>query len=217
MKKPTTIKRTTRTGRALAVGVGVVLAGGLGAGAASASPDVTTTTTHDTVRLSDAEHGLLYFVNKSRADLCTPERLVFEAAFEEWLNNGAVGDPPPEPTSSREGVTELHVTTRLVDGRTLLTTVGNDVPVEAWRFDGEEGGIDCTATDGPKAELFASGSMDFSNSRHLSEPLVTGSVKLSGIVTDPTGGRWNASVQYLIKLIHGEFDVKGQSRLVPLG
>src|SRR6478609_9461950 len=146
-----------RTARVVAVGAALTLAGTLGAGPASASPVVSTTVTHETFRLVDADHGILYFVNKSRADLCTPERLAFEAAFEAWLDGGAVGDPPVEPASSQQGVAAVQRTTRLVDGRTMFTFVGNDVPVEGWLLDGEEGGVDCTATDGPASTLFASG------------------------------------------------------------
>ncbi len=206
-----------RTVRVLAVGVGLTLAGALCAGPASASPDVTTTVTHDTFRLSDGDHGLLYFVNKSRADLCTPERLVFEAAFEAWLDGGAVGDPPAEPAASQQGVAEVRRTTRLVDGRAMLNIVGDDVPVEAWLLDGEEGGIDCTATDGPASRLFASGPMDFSDVRKVSDPNQTGSVTLTGVIVDPGGARWNAGVHYVITFVNGRFEVKGTNRLVPLG
>jgi hypothetical protein len=206
-----------RTARIIAVGAGLTLAGALCAGPASATPDVSTTVTHETVRLGDGDHGILYFVNKSRADLCTPERLVYEEAFEAWLDGGAVGDPPPEPASSQQGVAEVRRTTRLVDGRAMLTVVGDDVPVEAWLFDGEEGGLDCTATDGPAARLFASGRMDFTDVRRASDPNLTGSVSLSGILVDPAGTRWNAGVNYIITFVNGRFEVKGTNRLVGLG
>jgi len=206
-----------RTARVVAVGAALTLTGALGAGPASASPDVTTTVTHQTLRLVDEDHGILYFVNKSRADLCTPERLVFEAAFEAWLDGGAVGDPPAEPASSQQGVAEMHRTTRFVDSRELLDVVGNHVPVEAWLLDNEEGGLDCTATDGPGAALFASGPMDFSDVRKTSDPLLTGSVDLAGTIVAPDGTRWNAGVHYIVKLVNGRFDAKGPTRLVALG
>ena len=96
---------------------------------------------------------------------------MFEAAFEAWLDGGAVGDPPAEPAASQQGVAEVRRTTRLVDGRAMLNIVGDDVPVEAWLLDGEEGGLDCTATDGPASRLFASGPMDFSDVRKVSDPI----------------------------------------------
>ena len=206
-----------RTARVVAVGAALTLAGTLGAGPASASPVVSTTVTHETFRLVDEDHGILYFVNKSRADLCTPERLAFEVAFEAWLDGGAVGDPPVEPASSQQGVAEVQRTTRFVDSRELLTVVGNDVPVEAWLLDSEEGGLDCTATDGPGAALFASGPMDFSDVRKVSDPLLTGAIDLAGVIAAPDGTRWNAGVHYIVKLVNGRFDVKGPTRLVALG
>ena len=111
----------------------------------------------------------------------------------------------------------MQHTSRLVNQREMLTIVGDDVPVEAWRLDGEEGGIDCTATDGAGAELFASGAMDFTSSRKVSDALLTGDTRVEGVITDPQGGRWRADVHYLVKLVNGEFDVKGTGRLVPLG
>lgn len=206
-----------RTARVLAVGAGLAVAGALCAGPASASPDVSTTVTHETFRLVDEDHGILYFVNTSRADLCTPERLVFEAAFEAWLDGGAVDDPPAEPASSQQGVAEVQRTTRLVDGRAMFNFVGDDVPVEGWLLDGEEGGLDCTATDGPASRLFASGPMDFSDVRKASDSLLTGGVDLAGVIVDPDGARWNAGVHYVISFVNGRFDVKGATRLVRLG
>ena len=87
----------------------------IGVGSAAASPDLTTTTTHETLRLVDEEHGILYFINKSRADLCTPERLAFEAELLAWFDGGAVGDPPAEPASSQQGVAEVQRSVRLVN------------------------------------------------------------------------------------------------------
>ncbi|HYN28366.1 MAG TPA: hypothetical protein VES95_00640 [Dermatophilaceae bacterium] len=108
-------------------------------------------------------------------------------------------------------------TTRFVDKRQLFAFTGDDVPVEAWRLDDEGGGIDCTATDGPGAGLFASGPMDFTDSRKSSDSLLTGDTRLDGTITDPQGGRWRADVHYIVKLVNGNFDVKGGGRLVPLG
>ena len=203
--------------RLVAVGVGAAAAVTLGVAPASASPDVTTTTTHETLRLVDEENGILYFVNKSRAELCTPERLAFEALLEAWFDGGAVGDPPAEPVSSSQGVAEVRRTTRVVNGRTVVTTVGDDVPVEAWRLDSEEGGVDCTATDGPGAGRFATGAMDFTDRRHVSDPLLTADTRLAGVLLDDEGTRWNADVHYIAKLVNGEFSVKGGGRLVELG
>ena len=88
-------RRATRRAirRALAIGAGVTLAGALGAVPASATPDVSTTVTHETVRLVDAENGILYFVNLSRADLCTPERIAFEEALEDVVRRRRRGRP----------------------------------------------------------------------------------------------------------------------------
>lgn len=204
--------------RLVAAGAAVAAAAAtIGVGPAAASPDLTTTTTHETLRLVDEEHGILYFINKSRADLCTPERLAFEAELLAWFDGGAVGDPPAEPASSQQGVAEVQRSVRLVNRRELVTIVGDDVPVEAWRLDSEEGGVDCTATDGPGAELFAAGPMDFTDQRHVSDPLLTGDTRVAGVILDPAGTRWNADVHYIVTLVNGQFSVKGGGRLVPLG
>jgi hypothetical protein len=206
-----------RARRTFAIGAGLAVAAALGAGTASASPEVATSTTHETLRLLDDEHHLLYFINKSRADLCTPERLAFEQELLEWLDAGAVGDPPAEPASSQQGVAQVTRSSRFVNGRELLNIVGDDVPVEAWRLDDEEGGVDCSATDGPGAGLFASGPMDFTVWRNISDPQFTGDIGIAGTIVDPHGTRWNAEVRYLVKLVNGEFTAHGNSRLVALG
>ncbi len=117
--------------------------------------------THQTFRLGDGDNQLLVFANKSRAELCTPERIVYEDALEAWFEGGQVGEPPVEPADSSAGVEEVTVTTTSKPQRTTTTVEGDDLPVEVWRFDDEPGGIDCTATDGPGAERFATGTMDF--------------------------------------------------------
>jgi len=212
-----TTTRSTAARRLAAAGACAVAATTLGMAPASASPDVTTRTTHQTFRLVDEDHGLLYFVNKSRADLCTPERLAFEQAFQVWVDGGAVGNPPAEPAASQQGVAPVRETTRLVDGRQLVTAIGDALPVEAWRLDDEGGGIDCTATDGPGAALFASGPMDLTNRRNVADPLFTGETTLAGVLVDPAGTRWNSAVHYLVKLVNGNFSISDTNRLVRLG
>lgn len=210
-------RRHLVTRRVLAVGACATAAATLGVGTASASPDVTTTTTHATFRIGDGENGLLLFINKTRADLCTPERLAFEAELEVWFEGGLVGDPPEEPADSRQGVAEVTQTVRFVDSRGVFTLTG-EVPVEVWRFDDEEGGVDCTATDGHGAELFASGTMGFTDTRRFTDETMSGSTSVAGIVTDTEGGRWNYDVRYLLKNTGGH-DLYTQPviRLVGLG
>ena len=199
-----------------AVGACTAVAATLGIGTASASPG-TTTVTHAAVRIVDDEHGLLLFVNKSRADLCTPERIAYEALIIEWFESGALGDPPPEPAGTTEGEAEVTLTTRMVGGRELTTLEGDDVPVEVWRLDGEEGGIDCTATDGPGAGLFASGPMDLTVRRNVSDAVQTGNLKAEGVVVAPEGTRWNISVSYLVTIAGEMESLQGVTRLVELG
>ena len=203
--------------RFVSVGACAAAAATLGVGTASATPDVTVTTTTATARIVDGEHGLLLFLNKSRADLCTPERIAFEEELEAWFEGGLVGDPPVEPADSHRGVAQIRQTVRVVDGRELLTRTG-EVPVEVWRLDGEDGGIDCTATDGPEAELFASGTMDLTMTRRSTDATVSGSDHVAGTVTDTGGGRWNYEVKYLLKNSGGhDFRVQEVIRLVELG
>lgn len=209
--------RRSTVRRVAAVGACTLAASALGLGTASAAPDTTTTVTHQTLRLVDGEEGVLYFVNKSRADLCTPERLAFEAEFEAWLDGGAVGYPPAEPASSQQGVAEMTLTQRAIGDHETTRVVGDPVPVEVWRLDDEEGGIDCTATDGPGAELVASGPMRFTLQQNRTGSVLTGPISLSGVVTTPAGARLNVGITYVVVGAGPQFDVHGVSRWVGLG
>ena len=71
-----------------------------------------------TARIGDDKNGFITFVNKSRADLCTPERIAYEQAFLAWLDGGEQGDPPPEPASSQQGVKDVQFTQRTAPAAT---------------------------------------------------------------------------------------------------
>ena len=216
---PTTRRRHRRGLRTVAAVACAAAAGTLGVGTASASPEVESVTTQQTLRIVDGDAGLLFFVNKSREDLCTPERLTFEADLQAWLDGGMVGEPPAEPAESQQGVSDVVVTTRTVGDRELLTIVGDEVPVEIWRLDDEGGGVDCTATDGPGAELFASGPMDLGIvRRQASDHALSGDSRVAGVVLDTEGNRWNVDLRYLLTAAGDNvFSVRLVSRVVELG
>ena len=87
-----------------------------------------------------------------------------------------------------------------------------------WRLDEEGGGIDCTATDGAGAGLFATGTMDFTLTRRFTDSIVSGDTRLAGTVTDTSGGRWLSDVRYKVKNTGGhDLYVQPNIRLVPLG
>lgn len=213
---PTTRRR--RAGRRItAVGACAAAAATLGVGTAFAAPDTTTTTAYTAIRLVDEEHGLLLFANKSREDLCTPERIVYEGELQAWFDGGLVGDPPAEPEGTDVGEVGITETHRFVDSRELSSLTG-PVPVEVWRLDEEGGGIDCTATDGAGAGLFATGTMDFTLTRRFTDSTVSGDTRLAGTVIDTSGGRWLSDVRYKVKNTGGhDLYVQPNIRLVPLG
>src|SRR5690242_8832556 len=67
--------------RVLIAGAGAALVlAGTGT-AANADHSGTTSKRPATARIGDEENGMLVFVNKSRAALCTPERIAYEQAF----------------------------------------------------------------------------------------------------------------------------------------
>jgi hypothetical protein len=192
--------RRTRRGRAGGAWGAALVACGLAAatlgGSAQADPpEVTTTLTPNTLRLADEENRLLAFVNKPRAALCTPGRYAFEATLIAWFDGGMVGDPPPEPASSQEGVVPLTWEDRVVNGTEFFSITGN-APVEVWRLEDDVDGVDCTATDGAGSELFATGDMELTFTRRSTVDGVTGDNRLSGVVTDTTGRRWNYTIRY---------------------
>lgn len=172
--------------------------------------------THQTFRLGDGDNGLVVFANKSRADLCTPERIVFENALEVWFDGGQVGEPPVEPADSSVGSAKVVTTTTARHQRTDTTIEGDDLPVEVWRVDDEEGGVDCTATDGPGAERFATGRMDFLVKSTESPSAFRSDIRLGGVVRDEQGARWNYSIRYITKVDDGELtSFTSQIKLVP--
>lgn len=172
--------------------------------------------THQTFRLGDGDNGLLVFANKSRADLCTPERIVFEDAFEAWLDGGQVGEPPAEPADSSMGSAKVVWTTVERNRRTDTTAVGRNLPVEVWRLDDEEGGIDCTATDGPGAERFATGRMDYLVKSVESSSAFRSDIRLDGVVRDEQGSRWNYVIRYITRGDDGELtSFKSRIKLAP--
>ncbi len=214
---PHSTRRRRAGRRVVAVGACAAAATTVGIGTAAGAPDVTTTTSYAAVRLVDEEHGLLLFANKSRADLCTPERIVYEGDLQDWFDGGFVGDPPAEPEGTDVGEVGLTQRSRFVDSRELSSLSG-PVPVEVWRLDEEGGGIDCTATDGAGAGLFATGTMDFTSTRRFTDSTVSGDTRLFGPVTDTSGGRWSYDVRYKLKNTGGhDLYVQPIIRLVPLG
>jgi hypothetical protein len=217
MSRTRASRRTRSPRRAAAVATCTLVAVVSATGVASAAPVVDEEVRQSTFRL-DGDNGLLIFANKSRADLCTDERLAFEADLEEWLNNGAVGDPPEQPASSNEGVEDVTFTTRQVDARTITTVDGPGLPVEVWRLDGEEGGIDCTATDGTGAGLFATGTMDFTSRQVQAATGFSNDVRLRGMVEGTDGVTYSYEVRYVFKDSAGQGSVfQPLTRLVPLG
>jgi hypothetical protein len=201
--------RRARIGAALAFLLALGFANA-GAAVASANPTVATETRPATARLSDPDNDLLVFVNKSRADLCTPERIIFEQQFLAWLDGGAQGDPPPEPASSQQGIAPVTFTQRTAGDVTTFTIDGRNLPVEVWRLEDDVDGLDCTATDGPGAALFATGIMTWHNQR-VTTPTGGGSfsVSLQGRVVGTDGQPYNYSIRYGAG--------NGGTHLVPIG
>lgn len=172
--------------------------------------------THQTFRLGDGDNDMVVFVNKSRADLCTPERIVFEKALVAWWDGGEVGEPPVEPADSRVGSAKVVRTTIEHNQRTETTFVGDDLPVEVWRADDEGGGIDCIATDGPGGERFATGRLDYRATFVESPSAFRSDIRLGGVVRDEQSARWNYSIRYITKVDNGELtSFTSQIKLVP--
>lgn len=95
---------------------------------------------------------------------------------------------------------------------------GPGLPVEVWSLDGEEGGIDCTATDGPGAELVLTGTMDFTSRRVQAATGFSNDVRLRGVLDGTDGQRYSYEVRYLFKQSAGNGSVfQPLVRLVPLG
>jgi hypothetical protein len=145
--------------------------------------------------VADDRHDFLIFLNKSRADLCTPERVAFERALLAWFDD-PVGDPPPEPASSQRGVRPVRFTERTKGGTEIFTHVGRRLPVEVWRLEDDVDGVDCTATDGPGASRFATGTMDWTGRTRTDGAGVSRLTRVEGRVVATDGTRYRYLVQY---------------------
>lgn len=203
----------------MVIALSTTLASGVVAARADSSPVSSTTETRPaTVRVGDGDHNFLVFVNKSRGDLCTSERIAYEHEFEAWLNGGEVGPPPAEPASSQQGVAPVTFTSRVQGPRSTLSIDGQNLPVEVWRRDNQDGGIDCTATDGPGAALFATGTMSW-NFRAFTSPTVsTSNAIFAGRVTDTEGRPYRYSIHFIFTAPdHQNPNFHSVIQLVPLG
>lgn len=178
----------------------------------SASQVVTTVDVRPaTARVGDDENGFITFVNKSRADLCTPERIAYEQAFLAWLDGGEQGDPPPEPPSSQQGVKDVQFTQRTAPAATTFAIEGADLPVEVWKLEDDPDGLDCTATDGPGAALFATGAMTWRAITIVTDADVQANQSIEGQVVGTDGQTYRYSVRFLF----GEHQGHSVIQLVP--
>ena len=180
--------------------VGLVVAGIAAPASADSNPSSQVVTTVQvrpaTARLGDEQHDFLIFVNKSRADLCTPERYAFEQEFQAWLDGGQQGDPPPEPASSQQGVKDVQFIQRITPSATTFSIDGPDLPVEVWKLEDNPDGIDCSATDGPGAELFATGTMTWRSVRVMTTVNSRGTLSVEGRIVGTDGQAYNYLVRY---------------------
>jgi len=159
--------------------------------------DTTVTVRPATARLGDGDHNLLVFINKSRASLCTDERIAYEQAFIAWLDGGQQGDPPTEPASSQQGVNPVRFTQHVEDGVTTSSVDGPNLPVEVWRPEDNPDGIDCTATDGPGAALLATGTMTW-HVRSVTAPhLQASDTSLQGYILGTDSRTYRYTIRYL--------------------
>jgi hypothetical protein len=110
------------------------------------------------------------FVNTTRDTYCTPEIVEFENALVDWLQPGALGDPPTFPGHLADK--PVTATLMAVGGGNFRLTSSTQVPVELWTFEGGKsraaGNLvaPCVDTDGlvdgsnsqtKPGELFAAG------------------------------------------------------------
>lgn len=227
MTRSTSHRHPSRARRSLLVSFGVPAAMllGMAAGVAdpaaaapvSASPSSTTVEVRPaTVRIGDDENGFLIFANMSRADLCTPERISYEEAFLAWLDGGAQGDPPVEPPSSQQGVKDVRFTRHTTSAATTSTIDGPALPVEVWKLEDDPDGIDCTATDGPGAALFATGAMTWRSTQVMTDTGFRTNLSMGGQVVGTDGRAYRYSVRYLIGQHNGgEPSFQSVIQLVP--
>src|SRR6478672_4806903 len=125
-------RRLYRHRGAAALAIGALMATALpaaGAPARQVAANVVTDVRPATLRLAEERNGLIVFVNKSRADLCTPERFAYEAAFLQWLDSGQQGDPPTEPAASNQGVEPVRFTDSTVGSINVQSANGPNLPV----------------------------------------------------------------------------------------
>ena len=100
---------------------------------------------------------------------------------------------------------------------TTFSIDGPSLPVEVWRQEEQPDGIDCTATDGPGAGLFATGTMTW-RLRAVTAPHVQSSdTSLQGSIRDTGGRSYEYSIRYLFSQRDGH-DPSFQAiiRLVPI-
>jgi hypothetical protein len=163
----------------------------------STHDDTTVTVRPATARLSDGDNNLLVFINKSRASLCTDERIAYEQAFIAWLDGGQQGDPPTEPASSQQGVKPVRFTQRVDRDVTTFSVDGPNLPVEVWRQEDDPDGIDCTATDGPGAGLFATGTMTWRVRAVTALHFQSSDTSLQGCIRNTDGQSYQYTIRYL--------------------
>lgn len=106
------------------------------------------------------------FLNQTRATFCTPDRVDWEQSFAAWLqdpeNNPDPGESPVTEGLNRAPLREVTP----FDGVTKVQVTGKNLPAELWTFDEDVQGWEdliapCIDTDGPGAELFATGTGSF--------------------------------------------------------
>lgn len=208
MTESASYRHPSRARRSLLVSFGVPvailsltasMAGPAAADPLPASRGVTTVDVRPaTVRIGDDENGFLIFANMSRSDLCTPERITYEEAFLAWLDGGQQGDPPVEPASSQQGVKNVQFTERTASAATTASIDGPDLPVEVWKLEDDPDGIDCTATDGPGAALFATGAMTWRSTQVTTDTGFQTNLSIEGQVVGTDAQAYRYSVRYLI-------------------
>ena len=160
----------------------------------------------------------MIFLNKSRAELCTPEQFDVERVLLEWLNSNQQTDPPAEPDASRQGVKPVRITTLEIGQSTTLKFDGRNLPVEVWqKEDDDVDGLACSATDGTGAGLFGTGTMTFRGLNIESPQFLFDNLSLEGRITDPAGQRYHYLVRYEFRQFHGHETFTPTIRLEPIG
>ena len=185
--------------------------------AAATSPSITTEVRPLTTQFGDSENNFTIFLNKSRAELCTPEQFAFERVLLEWLNSDRQTAPPPEPDASRQGVEPVRITTLKIGQSTTLKFDGRNLPVEVWRIEDDEDGLACGGTDGAGAGLFGTGTMTLRALNIDSPRLLFDDFSVEGRITDPDGQRYTYLVRYEFRRFLGHETFTPTIRLEPIG